>query len=349
MRCKLAIIAATALALSACTDQANGGGGPPRDQIRIVGSSTVYPFSTFVAEQFAQANPGSKVPVVESIGTGGGMKLFCAGVGTRFPDIADASRRMTADEFKMCSNNGVDRIMEIQVGVDGIVFAEGLKGPKLSLTPGDIYLALAANPRGKPNTAKTWKDVNPALPAAPIQVYGPPATSGTRDALGELIMTRGCEALYPDSLSMKKKNPDAYKKTCETIRSDGAYIDSGENDNLIVQKLQANSNAVGIFGYSYLEENKANLAGVPIGGVTPSYETISGAFYPGARPLYIYVKKAHIDLIPGIDKFLSTYSKMWGPDGQLVKRGLIAAPQNVRDAAAAVIANRSVLDGDTLK
>ena len=353
MRLKTALIAATALtltaALSACNDQANGGGAGSRDQIKVVGSSTVYPFTTLVAEQFVNANPGSKAPVIESTGTGGGMKLFCAGVGAAHPDIEDASRRMTAAEFKTCTDNRVDRIMEIQIGVDGIAFAEAANGPKLSLTPADIYLALAATPRGKPNTAKTWKDVNPALAAIPIQVYGPPATSGTRDALAEVIMSRGCEAVYPDSLAMKKKSEDEYKKACQLIRSDGPYVDAGENDNLIVQKLQSNPNALGVFGYSYLEENKATLTGVPISGMAPTYETIAAGTYPGARPLYIYVKKAHMGAIPGLDKFVEAYSKAWAPDGPLVKRGLIAAPQAVRDASAEIIANGTTLDGRQLK
>lgn len=353
MRLKTALIAATAFTLSAiisgCNDQANGGGAGSRDQIKVVGSSTVYPFTTLVAEQFVNANPGTKAPVIESTGTGGGMKLFCAGVGAAHPDIEDASRRMTAAEFKTCSDNGVDRIMEIQIGVDGIAFAEGTNGPKLALTPADIYLALAATPRGKPNTTKTWKDVNPALPAIPIQVYGPPGTSGTRDALAELILARGCEAIYPDSIGMKKKDENAYNKACHTVRTDGPYVDAGENDNLIVQKLQSNPNAIGIFGYSYLEENKATITGLSISGVAPTYETIAGGTYPGARPLYIYVKKAHMGAIPGLDKFVDAYAKAWAPDGPLVKRGLIAAPQNIRDASAAIIANGTLLDGRDLK
>lgn len=350
MRLWMALTAATlACAVSACNDQANGGGAGSRDQIKVVGSSTVYPFSTLVAEQFVNANPGMKAPVIESNGTGPGMKQFCAGVGARHPDIEDASRRMTAAEYRMCAANGVERILEIQIGVDGIAFAEGQSGPKLALTPADLYLALAANPRGAPNTAKMWRDVNPALPAIPIQVYGPPATSGTRDALAELILARGCEAVYPASLELRKTDPDAFKKVCEELRSDGPYVDAGENDNLIVQKLQSNPNAIGIFGYSYLEENQSSLVGVPLNGVPPSYETIAGGTYPGSRPLYLYVKQAHIGAIPGLKKFVEAYAKVWGPDGPLVKRGLIAAPQAVRDAAAATVANGTPLDPSALK
>lgn len=348
MRRHFAVLAATVLGLGACDDQANGGGAGSRDQIKVVGSSTVYPFTTLVAEQFVNQNPGMKAPVIESTGTGAGMKLFCAGVGAQHPDIANASRRMKLSEFNTCVENGVDRIMEIQVGLDGIAFAEAKDGPKLTLTPVDIYLALAANPKGKPNTAKTWKDVNPSLPAIPIQVYGPPSTSGTRDALAELILSRGCAAIYPDSVKLKDKKPDDYANVCTRVRDDGPYVDAGENDNLIVQKLQSNPNAVGIFGYSYLEENKANMVGVPINGVAPTYETITSGTYPGARPLLIYVKKAHLTAIPGLPKFLDAYAASWDASGPLVKRGLIAAPQAVRDASAGVIKNGTTLEARAL-
>ncbi|MBX9795804.1 substrate-binding domain-containing protein [Sphingomonas sp.] len=347
MRLKIAIIATGLLSLGACGDQAGGAGA--RDQVRVVGSSTVYPFATLVAEQFRAENPGLKAPVVEETGTGAGIKLFCKGVGAAHPDILDASRRMTAKEFSSCEANNVGPIMEIQIGLDGITFAEAKNGPKLQLIPADIYAALAANPMGQPNKAKTWKDVNPALPAIPIQVYGPPSTSGTRTALAEILMQRGCQAVYPESLKLKDKEPDKYRKICEEIRSDGPYIDAGENDNLIVQKLQANPNAVGIFGYSYLEQNLQTLAGVPIGGVAPTYETVAQGRYPGSRPLYIYVKKAHLNAVQGLAKFIAVYPKMWNPGGPLVKRGLIAAPQNVRDAAAKVIENGTVLDMSNLE
>lgn len=353
MRRRIAPTAFAAIALTsavaACTDQASGGGAGSRDQIKIVGSSTVYPFSTLVAEQYVNANPGMKAPVVETNGTGAGMKQFCAGVGARHPDIEDASRRMTAAEYEMCEENGVDRIMEIQVGVDGIAFAEALNGPKMALTPADLYLALAANPRGEPNKAKTWKDVNPTLPAIPIQVYGPPATSGTRDAMAELILARGCEAVYPGSLNLKKKDANAYKKACHEVRTDGPYVDAGENDNLIVQKLQSNPNAIGIFGFSYLEKNQAMLSGVTLSGISPSYETIARGTYPGSRPLYLYVKQAHMSAIPGLQKYLEAYANAWNPGGPLAKRGLIAAPQDVRHASAEIIENGTLMNPARLK
>ncbi|RIA46847.1 phosphate ABC transporter substrate-binding protein (PhoT family) [Hephaestia caeni] len=340
-----ALLAVSALALAACNDQASTGGGA-RDQIRVVGSSTVYPFTQLVAEQFVNKNPGMKAPVIESTGTGGGMKLFCAGVGAQHPDIVNASRPMKASEYATCKANGAADVIEAQVGIDGIAFAEAKNGPRIALTTADIYKALAANPGGKPNAAKTWKDVNSALPAIPIQVYGPPSTSGTRDALAELILAKGCEET---DAGAKALDSDAFDKRCKAVREDGAYVDAGENDNLIVQKLQANPNALGIFGYSYLEENANKLEGAPINGVAPTYDTIAGGSYPGARPLFIYVKKAHLDAIPGLRQFLAEYAASWGKDGPLVKRGLIAAPDAVLAHSAELLSNATPLDPSTLK
>jgi phosphate transport system substrate-binding protein len=331
-------------ALAACVDQANGGGAGSRDQITAVGSSTVYPFTTMIAEQLVANDPDAKAPVIESTGTGAGMKLFCAGVGAAHPDIEDASRRMKASEYAACAKNGVRDVIEIQVGIDGIAFAEAKNGPKLQLTPTDLYKALAANPGGKVNTARVWRDVNPALPAVPIQVYGPPATSGTRDALAELILTKGCEASDPSAKALAKSDAEAHKALCTRVREDGVYVDAGENDNLIVQKLQSNPNAIGVFGYSYLEENKDDVNGVSISGVAPTYATIADNQYPGSRPLYIYVKKAHLTAIPGLRNLLKLYAANWGVSGPLVKRGLIAAPADIQARSAAIIANETVLD-----
>lgn len=309
-----------------------------RTQIRAVGSSTVYPFATAVAERLTRANPSMQPPVIESTGTGAGMKLFCAGVGERFPDIENASRRIKASEVKLCAANGVKEITEIQVGIDGIAFAESKSSPLQGLTQRDIYMALAKTPFGKPNKTKTWKDVNAKLPAVKIQVYGPPPTSGTRDALGELLMTPPCEA-NPAMAAMKKADEPKFKAICTGIREDGAYIEAGENDNLIVQKLEANPGTIGIFGYSYLEENASQIRGVAINGVVPTYDSISSFKYPGSRPLYIYVKNAHVRAIPAIKAYVAEFSKdtSWGPNGYLVRRGMIAAPDAIRakNAAAA--------------
>jgi phosphate transport system substrate-binding protein len=302
-----------------------------RSQMRAVGSSTVYPFAKAVAERVARANPRLGTPIIESTGTGAGMKLFCAGVGERFPDIENASRRMKASEAKLCAANGVTKITEIQVGLDGVAFATSKRTPLAGLTQRDIYLAIAKTPFGKPNRAKTWKDVNGRLPALPIRVYGPPTTSGTRDALGELIMTPPCEA-NPSLAAMKKSDEARFKAICTGVRSDGAYIETGENDNLIVQKLEGNPGTLGIFGYSYLEENADKLKGIAISGVVPTYQTISSFKYPGARPLYVYVKNAHVGAIPAVRAFVAEFTKesAFGPNGYLLRAGMVAAPNAVR-------------------
>jgi phosphate transport system substrate-binding protein len=302
-----------------------------RSQMRAVGSSTVYPFAKAVAERVARANPRLGTPIIESTGTGAGMKLFCAGVGERFPDIENASRRMKASEAKLCAANGVTKITEIQVGLDGVAFATSKRTPLAGLTQRDIYLAIAKTPFGKPNRAKTWKDVNGRLPALPIRVYGPPTTSGTRDALGELIMTPPCEA-NPSLAAMKKSDEARFKAICTGVRSDGAYIETGENDNLIVQKLEGNPGTLGIFGYSYLEENADKLKGIAINGVVPTYQTISSFKYPGARPLYVYVKNAHVGAIPAVRAFVAEFTKesAFGPNGYLLRAGMVAAPNAVR-------------------
>jgi len=340
----LALVAVSSLAIAGCGG--SGGASGSRDFIRAVGSSTVYPFATAVAEQYAKT--GAKSPVIESTGTGAGMKLFCAGIGAQHPDIEDASRRIKKSEYELCAKNGVKDIVEIQVGIDGIAFAEAKNGPGMKLTPLDVYKAIAANPFGKPNTAKTWKDVNPSLPDEPILVYGPPSTSGTRDALAELILEAGCKT-DPAMAALKTSNEDKYKATCTQIREDGPYVDAGENDNLIVQKISQNAKAIGIFGFSFLEENADTLKGIPMAGIAPTYETISNFTYPGARPLYVYVKKAHVGPIKGIAEYLAEWPKVWGPDGILKKKGMVIAPDDVRAKNAKLIADLTPLDPSTLK
>jgi phosphate transport system substrate-binding protein len=321
-----------------------------RTQIRAVGSSTVYPFATAVAERFARANPKFGAPIIESTGTGGGMKLFCAGVGEAFPDIENASRRMKASEAKACAANGVTSVTEVQVGLDGIAVATAKSSPLSGLTVDDIYKALAKTPFGKPNKAMTWKDVNAKLPALKIQVYGPPPTSGTRDAFGELIMTEGCQK-NAAMAALKKSDENKFKAICTGLREDGGYVEAGENDNLIVSKLEANPGTVGLFGYSYLEENAAKIKGVAINGVVPTYDSIASFKYPGARPLYVYIKNAHVRAIPAIRPFIAEFAKesAWGKEGYLVRRGLISAPDAVRAKAAANAAALTPLDFSTLK
>jgi len=342
----IAFAAVSALALSACGGSGGGEGGGARDFVRAVGSSTVYPFATAVAEKVAGA--GVKSPVIESTGTGAGMKLFCAGVGAAHPDIENASRRMKASEFEDCKKNGVTEIIEIQVGLDGIAFAEASDGPNMKLTPAQVYKALAATPFGKRQTAKNWSDIDPSLPAAPILVYGPPTTSGTRDALKELILEPGCKT-DPAMAALKDSDKDAYEKACTTVREDGAYVEGGENDNLLVQKISQNPKAIGVFGFSFLEENMDKLKGVPMSGVAPTYATISDFSYPGARPLYIYVKKAHLGPIKGLKDFISEWPNVWGPDGYLKAKGMVIAPDDVRARSADVVKNLTIMDGTGLK
>jgi len=338
--------AAATLALAACGDNSAGGG--TRDSIRAVGSSTVYPFAKAVAEAFVLSHPDFKSPLIESTGTGGGMKLFCGGVGADTPDIANASRRMKKSEFDECQANGVTEIVEIQVGLDGIAFASDKGGIVMNLTPEIVYRALAAAPFGEKQTARTWADVDPSLPAEPILVYGPPSTSGTRDALKELVLEAGCKT-NAEMKALKDSDKDRYDEICTEVRSDGAYVDQGEQDNLIVQKIENNPKAIGVFGYSYLEENADKLQGLKVNGVDPTYENISTFAYPGARPLYMYVKKNHLDAIPGLKEYLLAWTTMWAKDGPLAKHGLVASPDDVIAKSTKAATEFPLLDGSELK
>jgi len=325
----------------------SGSNAPSGAQLKIVGSSTVYPFTTAVAEEFQRARPGTSV-IVESTGTGAGIKLFCAGVGAEMPDMVNASRQMKAGEYADCAKAGAKNVIEVPIGIDGLTLIEANNAAPLKLTVKDIYAAIAANPFGKPNTAKTWKDVNPALPATNIRVLGPPPTSGTRDSLAELILTKGCES-DPAMKELKKTDEDKHKDICTKVREDGAYVEAGENDNLLVQKVSADPGAVGVLGYSFLEENADKVRAVEIGGVTPTEVTISDLSYPGARKLYVYVKGEHLAAKPAIKDFIAAYAKAWGTGGNLEKRGLV--PFNGVDATAATeqAAKLAPLDPSGLK
>lgn len=299
-----------------------------RDQINIVGSSTVFPFSTTVAERFGKSTP-FKTPIVESTGSGGGLKLFCAGVGENTPDITNASRRIKSSEVELCASNGVTEIVEAMIGFDGIVLANSRESAQLDVTLRDIYLALAKNIPNEdgttqPNPYTTWNQVNSNLPVVKIEVLGPPPTSGTRDAFAELAMEGGCKT-FDWVKALKKTDKPAYKALCHTIREDGGYIEAGENDNLIVQKLQSNPTAFGVFGYSFLEQNSDVVQGSMVNGVAPEFEDIASGDYPIARSLYFYVKAAHVGMIPGIEEFLAEFTSddAWGEDGYLADKGLI--------------------------
>ena len=339
----------------------SGAHAQSRDQIRIVGSSTVFPFSTAVAEEFGRSS-AFKTPIVESTGSGGGLKLFCSGIGTNHPDITNASRRIKKSEVELCAKNGVTGIVEVKIGFDGIVLAADKSAPAMSLSLRDLYLALAAkvpapgtdggtdNMIANPN--KTWHDVNATLPDRPIVVLGPPPTSGTRDAFNELAIEAGCDS-FAGMHALAKSDKNAHKALCLGIREDGVFVEAGENDNLIVQKLQANHEAVGIFGFSFLDQNADALQAFPVasdGGtpLEPTFDAISDGSYPISRSLYFYVKKAHVNVVPGIREYIGEFTseKAWGEFGYLADRGLIPLPEAERkkyhDAAAAL--NDLVLD-----
>lgn len=324
----LPLIAVAAL-LAACGS--NGSGGGTGQQIKIVGSSTVYPFTRAVAEEFQRANRGTRV-IVESTGTGAGMKLFCSGVGADFPDLTNASRRIKASELEDCQKKGVNQVIEVPVGIDGLAVIESVQAQPMKLTLRDLYAALAATPFGKPQTAQTWKDVNPALPAVKIRVLGPPPTSGTRDSLAELFLEKGCDT-DPAMKALKESDSDKHKDTCTKIREDGAFVEAGENDNLLVQKVATDPTALGVLGYSFLEENTDKVRAVELNGSLPSAETITGLSYPGARKIFIYAKGEHMQAKPAIKEFLAAYAKAWGKGGPLQRIGLV--PLAGADAAAA--------------
>ncbi len=329
------------VAVMASFSSTNVGAQSARDQISIVGSSTVYPFATVVAEQFGRGSR-FKTPTVESTGSGGGLKLFCAGIGVGTPDIANSSRRIKSSEVETCASSGVEEIVEVKIGYDGIVLANSVAAGQLSLTTRDIFLALAKevpNPNGAEsliaNPYQKWSDIRADLPDSNIEVLGPPPTSGTRDAFVELAMEGGCKN-FAWIKALKKNDESRYKSICHTIREDGRFVEAGENDNLIVQKLQANDKALGIFGFSFLDQNSDVVQGSRVDGEDPTFENIADGAYPVSRPLYFYVKKAHVGTIPGIEEYLAEFvsDRAMGEEGYLADRGLIPLPA---DEYAAVV------------
>jgi len=320
---RMSVSAAAIIAVSATAAAA-------RDQIRIVGSSTVFPFATAVAEQFGKSTE-FPTPVVESTGSGGGLKLFCAGVGAEHPDITNASRRVKMKEVKMCAENGVD-FTEVVAGYDGIVVANADSGPDYELSRAQIWEALAAN-GPKPTT---WDEIDPALPAEEIEVLGPPPTSGTRDAFEELVMEKGCE--------------EAGGEDCEEagmeIREDGAFVEAGENDNLIVSKLEANDRALGIFGFSFLDQNQDAIKGAIVDGVEPTFENIASGDYPVSRSMFFYIKHAHVGVIPGVIEYAKEFTSANGPDGYLPELGLIPVGDDLMASNKDAVENLPALTVD---
>jgi phosphate transport system substrate-binding protein len=321
----IAVASAAFLALAA--------GAEARDQIRIVGSSTVYPFSTAVAENFGKMTR-MKTPVIESTGTGGGFKLFCSGVGVSHPDITNASRRIKKSEVDQCAAAGVKEITEVQIGFDGLAVANAKNAPQLNLTLRQLYLALAKTVPGDANGSqlvanpyKKWSDIDKSLPDVKIEVLGPPPTSGTRDSFAELGLQGGC-VTFSAIKALEASDAKKFQAVCHGVREDGHYVEAGENDVLIVQKLVANPTAFGVFGYSYLDSNRDKIKGVSLNGVLPEVDAVIDGKYPMSRAMYIYVKNAHVGVIPGIKEYVAEYTspRAWGRDGYLVDKGLIPLP-----------------------
>lgn len=338
------LLATAVLAFSSCGESQGG-----RDYIYVVGSSTVYPFATVVAERFGHSS-AYKTPKVEATGSGGGLKLFCDGVGVDHPDVTNSSRAIKQSEINACEEHGVTGIIEIKIGYDGIVFANAISAPHVDLSRRELFLGLAKQVPGEregtlvDNPFRYWSQINPALPDARIEVLGPPPTSGTRDVLVELALESGCRTIgWIDALH--ETDIDRFKSICHTVREDGAFVEAGENDNLIVQKLEANPGALGIFGFSFLDQNADKVKGARVDGVAPTFEAIGDGTYPVSRPLFFYVKKAHVDVIPGLRAFLRelTSERAWGDEGYLSDRGLIPMRETERQQVALAVRNLSTL------
>jgi len=326
-----------------------------RDTINIVGSSTVYPFATVVAERFGR-NTDFPTPKLESTGSGGGLKLFCEGVGTQHPDITNASRRMKKSEFDNCQANGVEKITEVRIGADGIVIANSKDAEKLDLSLEQVFLALAKdvpNPDGGnelvANPYDKWSDIDSSLPDMEISVMGPPPTSGTRDAFVEIAMEGGCKQ-FDMIAKMEDENEDKFKSVCHSMREDGPFVEAGENDNLIVQRLAQDPETLGIFGYSFLMENEGQIQAASINGVEPTPENISAEDYPVARSLFFYIKQAHVGVVPGIQEYVAEFTSegAWGDNGYLVDVGLIPNPRSERVKIAKAAKELKPMTGNEL-
>jgi len=344
-RSSAAVLAIAALLVtSGCGDSA-----AEADPITVVGSSTVYPFANKVAEGFVAANEGMAPPRIESSGSSDGIAAFCAGQGPATPDVVNSSRRMTLAEFEGCTANGVNGIIEVEIGLDGIVFASAANGGiEVALTRANIYKAIAAMPFGQSQTAQNWSDVGPGLPAKPIVIYGPPASSGTRDALLDLVVQPGCKE-NAAMAALETKDKEAFQRNCHALRSDSAFSSQGEQDDLIVRKIATSPEAIGVLGFSYLGKNSEILKPLPLDGVLPTRETINDGTYEASRPLFIYVKKAHLGVTPGLEQFLAQWPKSWGDNGPLANIGLVPSHPDQMAKAAAAIQNKTVLTAADLK
>jgi len=323
---RLFLVGALSLVLAGC---GTATAVEPRDQIKVAGSSTVFPFAKAVAERFQPNNGGRPAPEVQATGTGAGIERFCSGIGGEAPDVVGASRRMRPDEYRVCMRNGINEVVELQIGIDGLAFAHSPSARPIALTRRQIYEALAANPYGQPQTKRTWNEIDPALPGLPITVYGPPAGDGTRDSLVELIMLPACE-VNPEMRRLKAQDQARFNQICSTLRSDGAYQETDENDERTSMQLVVNPRAIGIFGYSYLEKQGERLTAIPIDGVAPDAATIGAGRYLASRPLFLYIKKSQIGAIPGLREYLAEFMRATGPGTYLAELGLVPAADQVR-------------------
>lgn len=335
----------SAVLIAACNQAAQV---EERSHILASGSSTVYPFTKAVAERFHAANGQFPAPVIASTGTGAGFRLFCAGVGGRNPDLVNASRRIHPEEMAQCRAHGIANVTELQIGMDGIAFVQSPVAPPIRLTRRELYEALAATPYGEPNTKRRWREINPALPDIPILVYGPPEGDGTRDSFVEMIMVPGCES-NAEMRRLREADEARFNRVCGTIRGDGVYAASGEDDQRTVMQLIVNPGAIGIFGYSYLESEGDRLRGIPLDGVVPSGETIASGRYAGARPLFVYVKADQADRVGGLRLFLAEYARAIAPGSYLAQHGLIPAPEPVRTQTAQAAASLTPLNAGSLR
>lgn len=335
---------AAACLLAACNQSAQV---QERTHILAAGSSTVYPFTSAVAERFHAANGQFPAPVIQATGTGPGFAAFCAGVGGTHPDVADASRRIRPEEMAQCRAHGITSITELQIGMDGIALVQSPAAPPIRLTRREIYEALAATPYGQPNSKRRWREISPSLPDIPILVYGPPEGDGTRDSFVEMIMIPGCES-NAEMRRLRAQDEARFHQVCGTIRRDGAYAAGGEDDQRTVMQLIVNPGAIGIFGYSYLEQEGDRLHGITLDGVAPSAETIASGRYAGARPLFVYVKADQADRVGGLRQFLAEYARAIAPGGYLARQGLIPAPEAVRTQTAQAASSLTPLNAGSL-
>jgi phosphate transport system substrate-binding protein len=342
MRIRVAMVAALFVLIGCQTSQED-----ERAHLLITGSSTVYPFSKAVADRFHAANANVPRIIVQSTGTSDGIAQFCGGMGGTFPDIVNASRRVRASELRTCAANGVDQVSELQIGIDGIVLAQSPAGHEMALSARHIYMALAATPFGQPQTRRNWREVDPSLPDKLIEVHGPPA-DGTRESFIELIMLPGCET-DPAMRALRDQDAARFRQVCGAIRTDGVYVEAGEDDERTAVTLVVSPRTIGIFGWNYLERQGERLRAIPIQGVAPNAASIASGEYVAARPLYLYVKAGRADTVQGLREYLAEYARAIAPGGYLAQLGLIPAPDAIRSRTVQTAGSLAPISSSALR